>query len=484
MSARPLCALVPLVLLPTAPAQPGSGDLSARVRPVTAEIRDAGILHLGTGTWTRPGGTSASALLAGPHVVYSNTCDSGGYFGAMVQGEAWTDEGSLPDPGMPSTPATSAPGDFDTSPGCEYAYSINGFQIAYCTSSPTFACEIRFHDAYQVPGTFLECGAGIGAPPVATFPLSSLPGSTSAAQACWIIAIDLTTMSPDGSFVLSGTGTQPRSFGWTFAMTSPAPALTDGPLIAGNFQDCSGTDGTRWDVGTGSVAWPNNLGEPGTGMQTMDAFRIDGATSAPGGPGCYFFGGDPLASFHLELYSDVACSSSAVGTVACEPGVAGVLACPCGNAPAGPGRGCNNSANTGGARLVMTSPNGASVSNDTVVATATNELPFRTTLFLQGDGLIAGGVLSGDGVRCAGGQLLRLNGLSTAASNGQGTATYPNALSPQGIAARSAALGAPILPGDVRHYQALYRDANPTFCPSPQGDTWNATSAVTLTWGP
>lgn len=482
MSTRSLVALLALAALPSAAAPSGLGDLSDRVRPVTAEVRDAGVLHLGTGTWTRRGGSSSSALAAGPHVVYSNVCGSGGYFGTMAQGDAYTDEGALPDPGMPSTPATSAPGDFDSSAGCEFAYRINGFQIAYCTSSPSFSCEVRFHDAYTVAGSASECSSGIAAPPVASFPLAGLPASPSSVPACWIVGIDLSTMSPDASFVLSGTGTQPRLFGWSFALTSPA--LNTGPLVAGDFDACSGTDGTRWDVGTGSPAWPGNLAEEGTGMLTQDLFRVDGAAGLPAGPGCYYFGGNPFGSFHLQLYSDVACSSSAVGAVTCEPGAGGVLACPCANAPAGPGRGCNNSSNTGGARLVMTAQNGASISNDTVVATATNELAFRTTLFVQGDGLIAGGVLSGDGVRCAGGQLLRLNALTTAASNGQGTATYPNALVTQGIAARSAALGAPIQPGDVRHYQAIYRDANGGFCPPPQGDTWNTTGAVTLTWGP
>jgi hypothetical protein len=41
------------------------------------------------------------------------------------------------------------------------------------------------------------------------------------------------------------------------------------------------------------------------------------------------------------------------------------------------------------------------------------------------------------------------------------------------ITARSAALGAPILPGDTRYYQVYYRDSAAAFCPP---ETFNATN--------
>ena len=60
-------------------------------------------------------------------------------------------------------------------------------------------------------------------------------------------------------------------------------------------------------------------------------------------------------------------------------------------------------------------------------------------------------------------------------------ARYPE-LGDASIRARSAALGDPISAGESRDYQIYYRDANPTFCPAPQGSTFNATGAVAVAW--
>ena len=86
MCFRSLFVLSSLLALPAA-AQSRPGDLSSALRRVGAEVRDAGVLHLGTGTWTRRPGPSTDA--AGPHVVYNNTCPSGGYFGSIPQGGTW-----------------------------------------------------------------------------------------------------------------------------------------------------------------------------------------------------------------------------------------------------------------------------------------------------------------------------------------------------------------------------------------------------------
>jgi hypothetical protein len=104
-------------------------------------------------------------------------------------------------------------------------------------------------------------------------------------------------------------------------------------------------------------------------------------------------------------------------------------------------------------------------------------LPNASSVFLQGNAISTSGVLFGDGVRCASGQLLRL-GVKTAS---MGVAHYPGA-NDLSITARSAALGARIAPGSSRTYQTYYRDPNPTFCPAPQGNTWNITNAVTIVW--
>jgi hypothetical protein len=146
--------------------------------------------------------------------------------------------------------------------------------------------------------------------------------------------------------------------------------------------------------------------------------------------------------------------------------------CPCGNFGA-PGRGCNNSANTGGSRLEAfgdTNP-------DSVVLVATAELASPLSIFLQGTASNAQGQIFGDGVRCVGGNLKRLYVHS--ADGGQVSAPQWNEPS---ITQRSAALGDTIAPGSTRFYQVYYRDPQPSFCPNPPGNSWNVSNGVQIFW--
>jgi hypothetical protein len=145
--------------------------------------------------------------------------------------------------------------------------------------------------------------------------------------------------------------------------------------------------------------------------------------------------------------------------------------CPCGNSGL-LGRGCENSASTGGALLTAQ----GAVGPDTVVLTASNELPHPTSIFLQGATENLSGIVFGDGVRCVSGTLKRLY-TKTAVD---GTAVAPVAGDPS-ITARSAALGDPISPGQTRSYQTYYRDPVLGFCPAP-GDSWNVSNAVRIAW--
>ena len=146
-------------------------------------------------------------------------------------------------------------------------------------------------------------------------------------------------------------------------------------------------------------------------------------------------------------------------------------ACPCANAGA-PGRGCENSAGTGGALLTTTGDHAP----DTLVLTVWGELPGALSVFLQGD-LVHAPAAFGDGLLCAGGTLLRLYVRNAQA----GSASAPGPGDPS-ITARSAALGDPIAPGSTRWYQVHYRDPDPGFCPAPQGATWNASHALGMLW--
>ncbi len=159
----------------------------------------------------------------------------------------------------------------------------------------------------------------------------------------------------------------------------------------------------------------------------------------------------------------------------CDPGVGGVLACPCGNAPAGAGRGCNNSASTGGASI--TASGLASLASDNVVVTTANQRPTGTTILLQGTTQNTGSVF-GQGVRCIGGTLKRLY-VKTASG---GSISAPGAGDPS-LSARSAALGDPILANTTREYMAYYRDPI-VLGGCPAASTWNGTNAGRIYWYP
>lgn len=149
-------------------------------------------------------------------------------------------------------------------------------------------------------------------------------------------------------------------------------------------------------------------------------------------------------------------------------------ACPCANS-GGLGRGCNNSANTGGAVLGATgSP---SLSTDTLVLVCAGELPSALSIPSQGT-LVIDPVFFGDGLRCVGGSLKRLYTKSAVG----GVVTVPQPGDPS-ISARSATLGDPIPLGASRFYYTYYRDPSASFCPDPPGKTWNISSSLAVVWG-
>jgi hypothetical protein len=163
-------------------------------------------------------------------------------------------------------------------------------------------------------------------------------------------------------------------------------------------------------------------------------------------------------------------------TSLCEPGVGGVIVCPCSNPPAGAGRGCNNSAGTGGARLTATGfPRLAA---DTLVFTTSGEKPTALSVVLQGSVFVASGAPYGQGVRCAGGALKRLFTKSAAG----GSITAPDfGIGDPTVSARSAASGSLIQSGQSRLYLVYYRDPV-VLGGCPAGSTFNATQTGLVDW--
>jgi len=142
-------------------------------------------------------------------------------------------------------------------------------------------------------------------------------------------------------------------------------------------------------------------------------------------------------------------------------------ACPCGNVGLA-GNGCANSLSATGSNLAATGT--PSIANDTLVLTGTL-MPNSSVLYFQGSTAVGGGAGSvfGDGLRCAGGSIIRLG----SKTNVLGTSSYPVA-GDLTISVRGACSA-----GNVRIYQAWYRNAA-AFCTV---STFNLTNAVSVTWG-
>ena len=143
-------------------------------------------------------------------------------------------------------------------------------------------------------------------------------------------------------------------------------------------------------------------------------------------------------------------------------------ACPCGNAGT-TGNGCASSVNAAGGNLAASG--NASIAGDTVVLQGSG-MANSNALYFQGTTrLNAGaGAVFGDGLRCAGGTIIRLG----TKLNSAGASTYP-AAGDLPVSAR----GLITAPG-TRTYQSWYRNAA-AFCTA---STFNLTNGLEIPWGP
>jgi hypothetical protein len=143
-------------------------------------------------------------------------------------------------------------------------------------------------------------------------------------------------------------------------------------------------------------------------------------------------------------------------------------ACPCGNTGVA-GNGCANSVDPNGGNL--STSGSSSILGDSLVLLGTG-MPTSSALYFQGTSELNGGAGSvfGDGLRCAGGTIIRLG----TKANVAGASQYPDVgdatVSVRGLCAS----------GDVRSYQVWYRNAA-AFC---SVSTFNLTNGVTLSWAP
>jgi hypothetical protein len=153
------------------------------------------------------------------------------------------------------------------------------------------------------------------------------------------------------------------------------------------------------------------------------------------------------------------------GTAFCFGDGTAAVACPCGNAGAA-GNGCASSINAFGANLAGSGS--ASLSSDTLVL-AGSGMPNSNALYFQGTTQIAAAF--GDGLRCAGGTVVRIG----TKLNSAGASSYPGA-GDLSVSVR----GNVTVAGSVRNYQAWYRNAAAFCTPS----TFNLTNGYSVTWTP
>jgi hypothetical protein len=138
-------------------------------------------------------------------------------------------------------------------------------------------------------------------------------------------------------------------------------------------------------------------------------------------------------------------------------------ACPCWNESASGG--CTNSTGSGALLSGLNSP---SVLTADLILRGTSLVPGQPGLFFQGQNQISGGAgfPFGNGLRCAGGQVIRLEvRISDAAGTSQ---TSIDLVSRGGVAV-----------GDLLRYQLWYRDPG-----GPCGSSFNFTNGYEVTWLP
>jgi hypothetical protein len=265
-------------------------------------------------------------------------------------------------------------------------------------------------------------------------------------------AITSITANLDGSYHLEGTGltgiSEGASYGDDFQMNSnyPLVRLTDT------------NNNVRY---ARTYNWSSTSVMTGATLQTTE-FRLP--LSLPGGSFALQVVANGIASDPSTFNWSPPFSPSCFGD-------ASVNFCPCFNL-GNLGRGCENSALTGGA--LLTAAGIPSLAADSVLLTSAGELPTSLSIAIQGT-LAISPVPFGDGLRCAGGNLKRLYSLN--ATGGSVQVPPAGALS---VSAQSSALGDVIQGGESRIYQVYYRDPNLGFC----AYGFNVSNALTVHWDP
>ncbi|MBK7876743.1 MAG: hypothetical protein IPJ77_13530, partial [Planctomycetes bacterium] len=229
---------------------PGERHVLPSFARVESAVKHGGTYHLATGTWTR--GPTASSFAGGTSDIVYNCTSASGYFtrnSTAPSSVTMTASGRLPSTTSPESvwnpfffPAGRQPG---SARGCADAYTIDGFQIAYCAAGPgpTTAMTIAFYSEW----TSVCASAPIGPPQGGPFALTGLPGNGSGVSSytCWTVNVDLAGSGASFTLLADGDGVYSANtddaFGWSFSFPSAtSTASAAWALIAGSPVDASG----------------------------------------------------------------------------------------------------------------------------------------------------------------------------------------------------------------------------------------------------
>ena len=143
-----------------------------QAKPIEGPVKDLGIYHVATDTWTRATHSTANF---GVDVLYNNNANTG-YF--SPQEESWSviDAGRIP----------------GTTEGNSACYEINCYQTGYCTNQANkITLEVTWYEGYaQCSNAYTGGLASTLTGPVGKVITTGLPASTTGSQMCWIVTLD------------------------------------------------------------------------------------------------------------------------------------------------------------------------------------------------------------------------------------------------------------------------------------------------------
>jgi hypothetical protein len=263
--------------------------------------------------------------------------------------------------------------------------------------------------------------------------------------------------------------------GVVFAQEGQAP-----PGIAGSFVMTGAAWGGVQLSEAGDITWYCDWDDPDTtidsglfrntelliqeGVTMIGGVPVDTISSSADGMACSDNGYYIVIELTLSTGAEGAYMIEvAPGTAYCFGDGSGA-ACPCANL-GGPGEGCANGTGAGG---ILSATGSASVSLGNLSLDVAQCPSGQPGLLFQGLNATGGGLGSifGDGLRCAGGSVVRLE---TVFLDGGGSGSSSVNISAKGG----------VSSGDTRYYQFWYRDP----AGSPCGALFNLTNGLELNWG-